>query len=292
MSARRCPTQRDIYLTVAACLLAVVAVLIVPSVAEAQGRRYRAQNGPELAFATDAEIMVALRKGEILERETLGSGTTGVQRLNLRYDGKMLRAVFRDVDIYKRNLKLRDGSSFVGFYDRFAGECAAYELGLMLGLDMIPPAVLRRVGGERGSVQLWVEKAMTEGDRVRQGLRPPDSRAWWRQQAAMRVFDALIANSDRNTGNSLIDEDWNVWLIDHSRTFQIPRGERTYATVNQIPAPLWDALRALDEDATRAQLRDYLEPAQMSALFRRHSELVDHIAGLIETRGAGAVLIE
>lgn len=289
MLSRRRPVHHGL-LALATSLLAVAA--LVPAAAEAQGRRFRGPDSSELGFATDAEIVIALREGEIIARRTLHIGTTGVQQLDIRYDGKMLRAIFHDVDVYERNFRLRDGSSFVRFYDRFAGQCAAYELSVILGLHMIPPAVLRRVGGEQGSVQLWVEGTMTEGDRNRRGLRPPDSRGWRRQQATMRVFDALIANSDRNTGNSLIDEDWNLWLIDHSRTFQIPRGKASYATVNQIPATFWDALRTLDEKATREQLRDFLEPAQLSALFKRHAELLAHINGLIETRGAGAVLIE
>jgi len=290
MFARRRPIQPSCCLALTTCLLAIAAV--VPRAAEAQERRYRGPDGPDLGFANDAEIIVALREGEIVARRTLDIGTTGVQQLDIQYDGKMLHAVFHDVDTYERNLRLRDGSSFAGFYDRFSNQCAAYELGRLLGLDMIPPAVLRRVAGEPGAVQLWVEKTMTEGDRARRGLTPPDSGVWRQQQATMRTFDALIANSDRNTGNSLIDEDWNLWLIDHSRTFQIPRGDPSYATVNQITPTFWGALRALDETATRARLRDYLEPAQLTALFERHAEIVAHIEGLIETRGAGAVLIE
>ena len=108
----------------------------------------------------------------------------------------------------------------------------------------------------------------------------------------MRTFDALIANADRNTGNSLIDEDWNLWLIDHSRTFQVPRGETAFGPVNQIPAALWEALRALDHDTVRSRLRDYLEPDQLRSLFDRHDAPVSHIESLIEGRGRGAVVIE
>ena len=266
--------------------------ILLPATAAAQTRAYRGVDASEFPFATDAEILEALSEGEITGRQILGSGTTGVQRLDIVHGGMKLRAVFRDQDEYERNLRLRDGSSFAGFYDRFAGECAAYELGVLLGLKMIPPAALRHVGGEPGSVQLWVEGAMTEGERNQRGLSPPDSQSWRRQQAIMRAFDALIANSDRNTGNSLIDEDWNVWMIDHSRTFQIPRGEASFATVSQIPADFWAALRELNEDTTREQLRDYLEPAQITALFKRHAALVAHVDGLIAQRGAGAVLIQ
>lgn len=279
-------------ITLALATLVVVLAGIVPQQLEAQSRRYRTRDGGTLPFATDAQILLALREGEIVKEETLGSGTTGVKRLEIRYEGIVMRAAFRHIDVYERNIRLRDGSNFSGFYDRFSAECAAYELGQMLGLDMIPPAVLRRVGSQLGSVQLWVEDAMTEGERTRRGLRPPDSRAWRGQQATMRAFDALIANSDRNTGNSLIDADWNLWLIDHSRTFQIPRGKRSFAQVNQISASFWEALRALDHDSVRSRLGDYLEPPQLRSLFDRHEELIAHIESLIEARGREAVVIE
>ena len=284
------PVRTNPTLPLVAALLA--GTLLVPAAAAAQARVYRGVDAGAFPFASDAEILEALSEGEITGRQTLGSGTTGVQRLDIIHDGKKLRAVFRDQDEYERNLRLRDGSSFAGFYDRFAGECAAYELGIMLGLRMIPPAALRRVGGEPGSVQLWVEGAMTEGERNERGLNPPDSQSWRRQQGIMRAFDALIANSDRNTGNSLIDEDWNVWMIDHSRTFQIPRGDPSFATVTQMPVDFWEALRGLNEDTTRERLREYLEPAQLSALFKRHAALVAHFEELIAQRGEGAVLIQ
>jgi hypothetical protein len=33
----------------------------------------------------------------------------------------------------------------------------------------------------------------------------------------MRAFDQLIYNTDRNLGNLLIDGDWRIWMIDHTR---------------------------------------------------------------------------
>jgi hypothetical protein len=133
---------------------------------------------------------------------------------------------------------------------------------------------------------------MTEGDRATQGHRPPDAAKWRRQQSIMRAFDALIANSDRNTGNSLIDPDWNLWMIDHSRTFQIPRGDTTFTTVNQLPESFWEALRTLDPEAMRERLYTFLEPAQLTALFKRHEALIAHVEGLIEVRGREAVLTQ
>jgi hypothetical protein len=37
----------------------------------------------------------------------------------------------------------------------------------------------------------------------------------------MRVFDQLIYNTDRNTGNVLYDTGWRLWGIDHTRAFRV-----------------------------------------------------------------------
>jgi hypothetical protein len=275
-------------------LVSVIALVICAWAAQlgAQERELYDRDGAPIPLRGDAAILAALTDGDITSEETLGSGTTGVVRLEVEHAGATVRAVFRHVDEYEQNLRMRDGTSYVAFYDRFSGECAAYELALMLDVQMVPPAALRRVAGSRGSVQLWVEGAMTEGARNERGLEPPDTARWRRQQAIMRTFDALIANSDRNTGNSLIDADWNLWLIDHSRAFQVPRGDISFATVNQLPSDLWNALKALNHEDMRAVLRDYLDATQIRALENRHEALLAHIQDLIDTRGRGAVIIE
>ena len=52
---------------------------------------------------------------------------------------------------------------------------------------------------------------------------------WNAQLHILRVFDELIANTDRNQGNMLIDSRWKLWLIDHSRAF------RTSSDLQQTP---------------------------------------------------------
>ena len=108
----------------------------------------------------------------------------------------------------------------VDFKDSYLFEIAAYELDKLLGLNMVPPTVERSFNGKKGSVQLWVENCMTEKDRKLKKMEPPDLALWNNQIFQVRLFDNLLYNIDRNLGNLLIDDQWKVYMIDHSRSFK------------------------------------------------------------------------
>ena len=77
---------------------------------------------------------------------------------------------------------------------------AAYELDKLLGLNLVPESVERHVNGRPASVTWWLDNfAMSELDRRRKGIDPPDADSWGRQVQAVRVFDELISNTYRDT---------------------------------------------------------------------------------------------
>lgn len=184
-----------------------------------------------------AEIVGFLRTAQVLEHERLPVGTNRSERVTLARGAIRARAIFRVVAVRKGPIRLRRGEEYVEFFDRGIHEVAAYELARMLGLDTIPPTVLRTIDGQQGSLQLWVENSFTESERIESGRRPPYVARWRRQQAAMRVFDALVANTDRNSGNSLYDADWNLWMIDHTRAFQRLRGNPDFGGEGAVVLP-------------------------------------------------------
>jgi len=255
-------------------------------------RRYLGADLAPLPFTDSHGVLEFLRTASVIDRERLGGGSTQPLRVTLEQGTVRARAIFRDIAIQRDRVKLRDGSDFVQFFDRAIHEVAAFEVARALGIGaMIPPVVERRMSGNPGTLQLWVEDTITEAERARRQLRPPDTAAWLHQQADMRVFDALIANSDRNTGNSLIDGDWNLWMIDHTRGFQRPRGSLRMDHLTRVSAHLLEALRTLDGKQLRARLTRYLEGPQIASLLARQQDLVAHFDALIEARGAGAVVI-
>ena len=285
------PGRRVLPLLAALAALAALAVPVVSAATPSMPRDYLDRDGSTLPFESEEEVLDFLRTAEVVGVKELTSGSTLPLRLDLERDGVRARAVFRTVDRRRERLRMRDGRSYAVFYDRAVNEVAAYRLARLLGLDMIPPTVVRSYGGREGSLQLWVERARTEGQRRDSGERAPEPIQWMRQRAVMEVFDALVGNADRNTGNSLVDERWRLWMIDHTRAFQRPRGNDDLSRVNHVPAHLLEQIRSLSESAVVEALAPHLEPRQVDAVLKRRRELVRHVERLVEERGSGAVIL-
>ncbi len=257
--------------------------------------------GPEgepLPFRSYEEIEEFLATAPIARLQVLRGGVTLPLKLTLN-DGRIrMHAVFRDVKEFKHMWKGAETWT-VRFRDDYRFEVVAYRLSRLLGLDNVPPTVLRefdRVGGrrvvpKRGSLQAWVENAMTERSRPRDQT-PPDPLRWARQYHLMIIFDNLVYNQDRNQGNILIGPDWKLWFIDATRAFRFQ---------HQLPQPkaivwcerrLWGRLQELDDVRLREGLREVLERPELDALLARRRRLVRHIGKLIERKGEQAVLYD
>lgn len=276
-----------------ALLLIALAVCAAPAAAgQSPTLRYLGPDGAPLALQSEDAVREFLRTAPILAVEDLSSGITKPRRLTLAQGRVRARAIFKSVDLEREALRLQDGAAYAAFYDRATSEVAAYELAVLLGLHMIPPTVFREIEGEAGTVQLWVEDAMTGSERERQALEPPDTRHWVRQHRAMEFFDGLVHNSDRNGGNWLVDSLWNVWMIDHTRAFQRPRGRNEFSHVQQVPRLLWERFLTVGANEIRARLSPYLDHLQMASLLRRRNDLESHVRELILRRGEGAVLVD
>lgn len=236
---------------------------------------------------SEAEILDFLRTAEVVASRELTEGINRPLKVTLEQDGVRVHAIFRTVDEERRD----GGKRFGGFRDRYVYEVAAYELNRELGLDNVPPVVLRNLGGRRGSLQLWIEQAVSENRRILRGDRISRPASWVRQRHAMWVFDNLIYNFDRNPGNVLVDTAGKMWLVDHTRSFKsLPR----LASEDRIVVcdrRLWERLRTLDRAGLRHRLHPFLDPVEIGTLLKRHKMLVAHIERLIAERGEDKVLI-
>lgn len=252
-------------------------------------RRWLGPEGEALPFRTDDEVLRFLAAANVLSTEEVGEGITEPLLVVLEKDGLRMRAIFRYGDF--RHERVRVGGRFYrSFRDRYAHEKAAYELARLLSFDAVPPVVLRRISVTDGSLQAWIEDSATEKQKRRRGVELKAGLRWHRQRQLMQIFDALISNFDRNQGNMLYDADWNLWCIDHTRSFlpeaAIPELER----ITHCERRLWEKLNSVSDGEIRATLEPYLDRDQIPGVMRRRDKLVRHLQGLIDSRGEEVVL--
>ncbi len=275
------------------CLLLALLLVSAATAAPPAERVWLGAGGKRLPFETAAEAVDFLANARVVSWKELSTGITRPKKLVLERDGVRAHAVYHQIDRRERKVKrLRNGQLAHFLIDSHKSQVAAYELSQLLGLEGVPPTALREVDGRVGSVQLWIENAVTEQQRRERSLDPPDRVDWNQQKADQWVFDNLINNIDRNTGNTLIDEAWNLWLIDHTRSFgqdrQLPYPER----ISSISKELWAGLRALDEREVRGRLEPYLGKSELRALLVRREKLVEAIEARIARLGGERVVYE
>ena len=219
-----------------------------------------------------------LREGSVIESREIGSGITHPKRVVLERSGLTLAAAFKSVDIHRQEPTRMERSGLTFEYtDSFKNERAAYLLDRMLGIGMVPPSVLRRLDGVEGVLVEWVRDAVDERQRMERDLRPADPLLLSRQRDVMTIFDALIANADRNLGNQLTTPlDFKLHLIDHSRSFRLEHTvhDAYRREPSSLPRALLERLERLDLKSLESALAGLATRAQVKALLGRRDVIV------------------
>ena len=135
-----------------------------------EASRWVGPDGHLLPFQTAEEVEEFLMTATIVSKKRIGGRVDKPFKVLLEKDGARVHAAFRD---------RRDPEGTPLFISRKKElypedalfEIPAYRLGKLLGLNNIPPTVLRKVEGTEGSLQLWIEEAITEKQRRAQGLQ-------------------------------------------------------------------------------------------------------------------------
>ncbi len=282
--------RRRRWLASTVVVFVVVGTGSVPRAQTAPARAPAAQVAPAVALdrAAQAEF---LRTAKVIRSRQLSSGVTSPYRLTLDSGGVVHDAAFQSISERRTQADFGARGIELNFTDSHHFNLAAFTIAGLVGLDgMMPVTVHRNWNGREGTITWWIDDAFEERTRLKEKRQPPNALAWSHQMHKMRVFGALVGDSDRNLGNVLITQDWKLWMIDFTRAFRLWPELKYPADLSQIDRTLLARLRALDAAQVRAATAHCVSPFEASALMKRRDALVTHFDQLVKEKGAGAVL--
>lgn len=263
-------------LPLAALLLALSAPTPAALVARSAGPQAVADAGSARIWeGRNEEFEAYIRTAEIEKMEDVPVGVTRPKRAYLAPGGPVASIAWKVLPPGRQN----------GYWESYKSEIAAYELDKLLGMGMVPVTVEREWKHDTGAAVLWLKpihpwKGMEH---------KPKPAHWDRQVMRMKMFDNLICNKDRNAGNLLVDDAWNLFLIDHSRAFitnvELP------TTMGRIDAELWERMLALDEPTLVATLGKWVGRGEIRAILKRRDRMQVAIDKLVKASSEAWVFV-
>lgn len=227
-----------------------------------------------------------LRSARIVAAKDLSLGITNSKRLTLTDGQRTHDAHLQSIDEAKHEFHGQRGTE-LNFKDCWKFNIAAYQLAEMLGIEfMVPLSIERSVRGASSSVTWWVDDVMMdEAQRLKKRTQPPNLSEWNQQMWILRVFDQLIYNTDRNLQNMIIDKDWRIWMIDHTRAFRISRDLPNPQNLQKCDRTLLAKMKALTEPDLTARLGRHCTREEIRGILARR----DKIVSAFENKGESAL---
>ncbi len=284
------------YASRAAALTLLIIAWSVPIPATAQDT---AASAP--VTLTPAQMEEFLLRAKIVSTRDAGDGVTNSRRATLSDDVLTHDAHIQTIDQSTAFFRPPTGLPEFNFKDSYRYNVAAYRLAVLLELDNVPKSVERivdtnRSGRTQAAVTWWIDDVlMDERARLKTAASGPDPERTAMQIHVRRVFDELIANRDRNLGNTLWTTDWKMWMIDHTRAFRLGTDLRQPALLLRIERSLLENLRTLTSDAAAYEtvaeaVGNSLTRFEIQALLARCAAIVELFEAKIAERGELAIL--
>jgi hypothetical protein len=224
----------------------------------------------------ESDIEAFLKSAKVVKLEQVPVGVTKPHRARFEPGGPIASAAWKPLAPSYRS----------GYRESYKAELAAYALDRLLDMHMVPPVVERRIDRSTGALVYWIENVKAWD--VKNPPSSPDPR-WSQQVSRMRLYDQLIANIDRNAGNLLYDDDWHLFLIDHSRAFTERKDIKGTAAPTRVERAFWNRIEALDVPALKTALGAWLTDNEIAAILTRRDRMRDAIRKMVEERGEASV---
>lgn len=236
---------------------------------------------------SDHQLERFLEKAEIKKRSTLDASLVeGLQALILELEAKemKLRA------LYGNNEETAQQAAAQGRKARrmYQNQVAAYRLDRMIGLNMVPVTVLRKVDGKKGAVQIWVQGGRGR-DQIADAEIPTLDEEFRPLIARARAFNALIgleAKDRLEFGKVVLPTiPPRVVVLDNAISFT---DDSEIASLRDegcgpVGAVFLRSLGTLEAKAMKKTLGDLLSKGQIVAVLQRR----DKILQLCETPDPG-----
>lgn len=231
-----------------------------------------------------------LLKARITGMRNIGQGVTLPRRATLELDGVTHSAAFKTIDESKPGYTPLQRGGEINFQDSWRTEIPAYEVDKIIGLGLVPATVEREYNGQRGSLQFWVTSMMSEAERLKKKISAPDVEAWNQQMFKVRLFDNLIYNTDRHLNNILVTKDFQVRLIDHSRSFRAFDELRASKDLTRFSRSLLEGIQRLEEKDLTNRVGRLLTPFQIRGVIKRRDLILALAKAAVAQKGEAAVL--
>jgi hypothetical protein len=253
--------------------------------------RQAAPAAPAAVTLTPAEMEQFLLHAKIVNKKRASKGVTNTTVATLS-DGRVTHdAQIQTVDEHKMVFEAGKATE-LNFKDTYRFNIGAYRLAQLLGLENVPMSVKRNIDGKPAAMTWWIDDVQFDEEKRLKQKNPqgPNPERTAKQMYVLRVFDELIQNKDRNTGNMQWTNDWTLWMIDHTRGFRLGKDLLKPDQLARCDRALFEAMKKLtQEDLTKA-MGDIMQKDEMSAVLARRDQLVKFFEDRIARRGEAVVL--
>lgn len=144
----------------------------------------------------------------------------------------------------------------------------------------VPPVVYRELGGEKGTLMLWVKDAQVAMDMETKAagiLKDTKGESYQR----MAVLDNVIGNLDRHDGNWMIDSGGQAVPIDHGLCFPLKNSRQGYINydfeqkVTLTPGATAGLQNLVDHrEEVKQELIQLIDPKAVDAMFVRVEKML------------------